>query len=90
MAGMRGVTLDFPPTELPIQAYLFGEDQARYLIETPDPETIVEAALAAGVPARVVGVVRGGSLTLLGAGAISVDALRATNEAWLPGYMAQG
>jgi phosphoribosylformylglycinamidine synthase II len=90
MAGMRGVTLDSPPTELPIQAYLFGEDQARYLIETPDPETIVEAALAAGVPARVVGVVRGGSLTLLGAGAISVDALRATNEAWLPGYMAQG
>jgi len=90
MAGMRGVTLDSPPTELPIQAYLFGEDQARYLIETPDPETIVEAALAAGVPARVVGVVRGGSLTLLGAGAISVDALRATNEAWVPGYMAQG
>ena len=90
MAGMRGVTLDSPPTELPIQAYLFGEDQTRYLIETPDPEMIAEAALAAGVPARVVGVVRGGSLTLLGAGAISVDALRATNEAWLPGYMAQG
>jgi hypothetical protein len=29
-------------------------------------------------------------LTLPGAGAISVAELRAANEAWLPGYMAQG
>jgi hypothetical protein len=29
-------------------------------------------------------------LTLSGAGAISVAELRAANEAWLPGYMAQG
>jgi len=28
-------------------------------------------------------------LTLSGAGAISVEALRAANEAWLPDYMAQ-
>ena len=37
MAGMRGFALDPLPTELPLHAYLFGEDQARYLIETPDP-----------------------------------------------------
>jgi hypothetical protein len=28
-------------------------------------------------------------LTLSGGGAISVETLKATNEAWLPGYMAQ-
>jgi phosphoribosylformylglycinamidine synthase len=43
----------------------------------------------AGVPARVIGRVGGASLTLPGAGAISVDALRAKNEAWLPSYMEQ-
>jgi phosphoribosylformylglycinamidine synthase len=59
------------------------------LIETEDPQAVLQAARAAGVSACVIGVVGGASLTLPGAGAISVDALRATNEAWLPGYMAQ-
>jgi phosphoribosylformylglycinamidine synthase len=89
MAGLRGLTLGPFPSELPLHAYLFGEDQARYLIETPDPQTVLEAAGAAGVPARVIGVVGGASLTLSGGSAISVYALKATNEAWLPGYMAR-
>jgi phosphoribosylformylglycinamidine synthase len=89
MAGMRGISLDPLPAELPVHAYLFGEDQGRYLVETSDPQLFLKAASAAGVPARVIGSVGGGSLTLPGAGAISVDALRTTNEAWLPGYMAQ-
>jgi phosphoribosylformylglycinamidine synthase len=50
---------------------------------------VLAAAHAAGVPARVIGVVGGVSLTLSGVGAISVAALTATNEAWLPDYMAQ-
>jgi phosphoribosylformylglycinamidine synthase len=90
MAGQRGAELAPLPTDLPRIGYLFGEDQARYLIETREPKTVLEAARAAEVPARVVGVVGGVSLTLPGAGAISVDALKAANEAWLPGYMAQG
>jgi phosphoribosylformylglycinamidine synthase len=89
MAGMHGVRLDPFPVELPVHAYLFGEDQARYLVETSDPHALLKAASAAGVPARVIGLVGGPSLTLPGAGAISVDALRVTNEAWLPRYMAQ-
>ena len=88
MAGMRGLTLGPLPNELPLHAYLFGEDQARYLIEAENPRAVLESARAAGVPARVIGVVGGASLTLPGGGAISVDALRAINEAWLPGYMA--
>jgi phosphoribosylformylglycinamidine synthase len=89
MAGMRGLTLDPIPTELPLHAFLYGEDQARYLTEVEDFQAVLEAAETAGIPARVIGVVGGASLTLPGVGAISVDALKATNEAWLPGYMAQ-
>ncbi len=89
MAGMHGLSLDPLPTELPLHAYFFGEDQARYLIEAEDAQAVLEAAQAAGVPARITGVVGGASLTLCGGGAISVDALKAINEAWLPGYMAQ-
>jgi phosphoribosylformylglycinamidine synthase subunit PurL len=89
MAGGRGVTLDPLPAGLPRNAFLFGEDQGRYLVETSDPRALIEAAEAASVRARVIGAVGGAALTLSGAGAISVDALTATNEAWLPGFMAQ-
>jgi phosphoribosylformylglycinamidine synthase subunit PurL len=89
MAGGRGLSLDPLPAGLLRHAFLFGEDQARYLVETPDPDALLAEARGAGVPARVVGTVGGGALTLPGAGAISVDALRATNEAWLPDFMAR-
>ncbi|MGH7029250.1 MAG: phosphoribosylformylglycinamidine synthase subunit PurL [Stellaceae bacterium] len=87
MAGGLGVSLEPPPGDLPRHASLFGEDQARYLIETAEPDAVLEAARAAGVPARVIGVVGGAALTLSGAGAISVSTLKAANEAWLPDYM---
>jgi phosphoribosylformylglycinamidine synthase len=93
MAGGYGAALDPAPANLPSQAWLFGEDQARYLIETGDPDGLLAAAGRAGVPARRIGTVRGrgdgAELTLLDAGAISVADLKAANEAWLPGYMAQ-
>jgi phosphoribosylformylglycinamidine synthase II len=89
IAGGRGLVLDPFSGALPRNAFLFGEDQARYVVETAVPDAVLGAARAAGVPARVIGVVGGGALTLTGAGAISVDALKAANEAWLPGYMAQ-
>jgi len=88
MTGGRGAVLDPPSPGLPSNAFLFGEDQARYLVETADPGRVLKAARAAGVPARTIGMVGGVALTLSDGGAISIDALRATNEAWLPNYMA--
>jgi phosphoribosylformylglycinamidine synthase subunit PurL len=90
MAGGRGVVLDPLPPGLPRAAALFGEDQGRYLAETAEPDALLAAARAAAVPARVIGTVGGVALTLPDGGAISVDALRAANEAWLPAYLAQG
>jgi len=89
MAGGRGVALNTLPAGVPAQAWLFGEDQARYLIETRDPDRLLVEAQNAQVPARRIGTVNGAELTLSGAGAISVAELRAANEAWLPDYMAQ-
>jgi phosphoribosylformylglycinamidine synthase len=94
MAGDRGAALDALPGKLPPHAWLFGEDQARYLIETSDAAAMLRAALAAGVPARrigqVAGQVGGAALTLPGAGAISIAELKAAHEAWLPDYMSEG
>ena len=90
MAGGRGVTLDPLPAGIVVHAWLFGEDQARYLIESGDPEAVLASARNMSIYAQRVGTVGGGELTVPGAGAISVAELRAANEAWLPGYMAQG
>src|SRR5438067_263310 len=94
MAGGHGVALDPLPAGLSRPAWLFGEDQGRYLIETADPGHFLAEAQRAGLPARRIGTVEGrdsdAELTLPGAGAISVADLKAANEAWLPGYMAQG
>jgi phosphoribosylformylglycinamidine synthase subunit PurL len=89
MASDRGVRLEPIPADLPTCAYLFGEDQARYVIETAAPDAVIARAIAAGVAARLIGTIGGTALTLPGAGAISVDALRTANEAWLPNYMEQ-
>ncbi|HET6519525.1 MAG TPA: AIR synthase-related protein, partial [Geminicoccaceae bacterium] len=71
--------------------WLFGEDQARYLVAL-DPAGLDAAladAAAAGVPARRVGSTTGGdALTLRGHGAISLTELRRDHEGWLPSSMA--
>jgi phosphoribosylformylglycinamidine synthase len=87
MAGGVGASID-APVELPAHAFLFGEDQAHYLVATADADALLADARAAGVPARRLGAVGGDALTVAGAGAISVRELCETHEAWLPGYMA--
>ncbi len=90
MAGGRGATLAPLPNDLSPAATLFGEDQARYLVETAEPEALIEAAAAAGIAARRVGTVGGAALTLESGHAISISALRAANESWFRNFMAQG
>jgi phosphoribosylformylglycinamidine (FGAM) synthase-like enzyme len=87
MAGDKGVTLDALPAG---NAGLFGEDQARYLIETAASDAVLAAAKNASIYAQRIGRVHGAALTLPGGNAISVQELKAANEAWLPAYMAGG
>jgi phosphoribosylformylglycinamidine synthase len=84
MAGGKGVVLDDIPAT---NAFLFGEDQARYLIETAAPDALLAAAKNAGIYAQRIGGITGNALTLPDGNAISVHELKAANEAWLPAYM---
>ncbi len=68
--------------------FLFGEDQARYLVATKDPEGVIAKAKAAGVHASVAGEAGGDAFASRELFSIPLAALRTANEAWLPGFMA--
>ena len=89
MAGRIGATLDGPEGDMPLHAWLFGEDQGRYLLAVEDGATIAGEANRAGVPASVVGRTGGDALTVAGAYTISVAELRRAHEDWFPSYMAR-
>ncbi len=75
------------PGNPPLAAWLFGEDQARYLVTTAQADALLAAAVEVGVPARVIGQTGGDRLILAEGEAISLAELRAGHEGWLPGYM---
>ena len=76
---------------LPLHAWLFGEDQARYLLAVPPAREaeVLERARAAGVAAAVVGDAGGDRLHAKDAFDIPLEQLRAAHEAWLPAYMGE-
>ena len=89
MAGNVGAEVTTVPEGLPLHAFLFGEDQARYLIAVDEDVAadILYEAGAIGIPAVTLGVTGGDALILPGRQAISVKQLKAAHEAWLPEYM---
>ena len=89
IAGGIGATIELPAS-LPEHGFLFGEDQARYIL-TAGPEgarEITGAARLAGVPCEIIGTTGGEALTLGARTAILLDDLTEANEDWLPQYMA--
>ncbi|MBA1155726.1 phosphoribosylformylglycinamidine synthase subunit PurL [Microvirga mediterraneensis] len=89
IAGNVGAEITAVPEGLPLHAFLFGEDQARYLVAVDEDAAadILYAAGAVGIPAVTLGVTGGDALILPGQQAISVKQLKAAHEAWLPEYM---
>lgn len=91
MAGGTGLALahDEAWASLP-HAFLFGEDQGRYVLACPPGEvdTLLSRARAADVAASVIGRTGGNELTVAGVGTISVASLRDAHERWLPALMA--
>jgi phosphoribosylformylglycinamidine synthase len=88
MAGQLGAKLASPKSDVPLLAWLYGEDQARYILSVENPDDLIAKARAAGVTAIVIGRTGGESLTVDGAYTISIEELRAAHETWLPTYMA--
>ncbi|MET0274325.1 MAG: AIR synthase-related protein, partial [Phenylobacterium sp.] len=66
---------------------LFAEDQARYLIATPDPDAVFAAATDAGVHASVIGEAGGESLSAGALFDLPLQRIRDAHEGWLPGFM---
>ncbi|MDX1576006.1 MAG: AIR synthase related protein, partial [Kiloniellales bacterium] len=95
LGGNRGAEITGPDSgsadSPPIHAWLFGEDQARYIVTMADSAALLASLLAgaeaAGVPAVRIGTTGGTALILPGGGPISLDDLRRAHEAWLPAYM---
>ncbi|MFQ5985135.1 MAG: phosphoribosylformylglycinamidine synthase subunit PurL [Alphaproteobacteria bacterium] len=89
MAGGIGAKVEIPEDGPPAHAWLFGEDQGRYLLEVgaDHADEVLAAAAATGVPARAIGVVAGDALTVGEAVSISIAELRDAHERWLPAYM---
>jgi phosphoribosylformylglycinamidine synthase len=93
LAGDLGATLEPPRTPDAgghAHAWLFGEDQGRYVLSIPESqfEPVARRAASANVALRRIGVAGGRRLTVNPSHSISLDELRDLHEGWLPGYMA--
>ncbi|MDE1173493.1 MAG: phosphoribosylformylglycinamidine synthase subunit PurL [Parvibaculaceae bacterium] len=90
MAGGLGARIDAVHGEVPLHAWAFGEDQARYLVTLPQAglEAFVERAAMLKISARLIGTTGGDELTLPGAAPISWTKLKTAHEGWFPAFMA--
>ncbi|HYF57015.1 MAG TPA: AIR synthase related protein, partial [Salinarimonas sp.] len=90
LAGGIGAGIGEVEPGIPLHAFLFGEDQGRYVLAV-EPERMPDllyAASAGGIPVAILGVTGGGSLHLPGEPAIPLADLRSAHEGWLPRFMA--
>ena len=88
MALASDVGIDLSPTsQTHAHAFLFGEDQGRYLIATSDPDPIVAEARAAGLNIALAGQAGGRDFACHQLFRISLDRLRAAHEGWMPAYV---
>jgi len=80
--------------ECPLNDWLFGEDQARYIVTTTkdNAAALFIEAQNADVPALIIGETGGSDIIvhveMMERGRITLDELRSAHEGWLPSYMA--
>ena len=86
LASDVGVHLD-ATSALHAHAFLFGEDQARYLVATDRPERLIAQAHEAAVPLALVGLAGGDSFASGPLFSIPLAGLRDAWERWMPAYM---
>jgi phosphoribosylformylglycinamidine synthase len=88
MALASGVGADLDATSAAhAHAFLFGEDQARYLIAVADPAPVIATAREAGVPIAHVGHAGGEAFASGPLFNIPLERLRMAHEGWMPAYM---
>jgi phosphoribosylformylglycinamidine synthase subunit PurL len=87
MASGIGAVLADNSGEVPLHAWAYGEDQARYIVTTSDTAKVIAACEAANVPVSEIGSTGGVDLKFAGE-SIAVADLKEAHESWLPNYMA--
>ena len=76
------------PTNIPDHAFFFGEEQSRYILTSPDANSILEIAKRHNVTAKILGKTnKNQELTIDKIGNISLQRCFEINERWLPEYM---
>lgn len=91
LAGGTGFTVAPGESEIPLHAYFFGEDQARYLLAvSPEHSNIIaNQATEAGLAIRAVAESGGGEITLPNEKSITLAELRTVHEDWFPRYFGE-
>jgi phosphoribosylformylglycinamidine synthase len=91
LAGGIGAEITIPgDIDIPDHAWLFGEDQGRYVISVykDDAHRVLDQKDDPAISLTVIGVTGGLELTLYSSDTISIAELRKTHESWLPDYVA--
>ena len=87
LAGNLGARLTSQPTSVSILGWLFGEDQARYLVTTTNAERVLGKAKEMGVEAHYIGKVTAKGLGVDQLFALPLADLRAAHEGFFPKLM---
>ena len=87
LAGDIGATIEVPEGVI-THAWLFGEDQGRYVVTASPDEAgaVIAAAITAGVSCQRIGTT-GDNALVFGDDTIALTELRTAHEGWLPGFM---
>jgi phosphoribosylformylglycinamidine synthase len=86
LASDTGVMLD-ASSATHAHVFLFGEDQARYLVAVPNPQEVLAAAREAGLHASVVGHAKGDMFASTDLFSLPLTHLREIHEGWMPGWI---
>jgi len=87
MALAGGIGAKLPPDCPATAAFLFGEDQGRYIVATANSDPVLRALAAAGLAHRFLGSVGGDAITLPDGAAIPLADLRRAHEGFFPALM---
>ena len=77
----------WPPRPGGDAAFWFGEDQARYIVTTQNPASLLREAGSAGIPVAVLGRAEGSGLTLSDGVTISLESLREAHTRFFRDWM---
>ncbi len=90
LAGNIGASIAAPNPDTPL-GWLFGEDQARYLVTCPSDGigAVLRAAMSTKLAVSPIGTVGGDTLICEGVMAVPLAKLRQGYENWFPAFMSQ-